>query len=561
MNRKQQIRLICAILIASMISALSFPCRQLRADSDLQETDQSYQEQTNEEETIESTEGTEETLGTEMSESLVSSETVEQVDTSDTTAETTEIILESSASVEPITETTETTSLTEMQTVTLTENSTVTPALTSLSDNCEGYSVFSQGEGSIFGYTNSFVPSDWILSDGASITDDLIKLDNDILTGNARATYNGVRSFSPDYSLSGRFTFCAVSVNSYYELRNDLEFCIISPDEGLTGPSISIYFDPVYGTISLLCNRDRSNPIVTASCPELLDGYYNEIWYEYDGQTHVFNVYATENTLVEMVVKPEDPILSCEIDLSEVFDGSDSFTCMFELFDWLRSTVVISGLEIDPNPSLHKNSNYGVKSEDDSRNDSRNERENERRSGSGIPLADWTCYDEAGGKIARWYLFGMGKERIIIDDPFWTEYMESRSELLHQVQDAVFAEANGMEVGQVNKVVDITCHMELDNGEGVVGYNFLHGSEPTVGDFEISGTITRLENGDVKYNLTYTWNDIMDPNEIYPTDVFKNSILEQIRLCKYTMGIYVMRVTWSDESVIGNNSYGWLSNE
>ena len=103
--------------------------------------------------------------------------------------------------------------------------------------------------------------------------------------------------------------------------------------------------------------------------------------------------------------------------------------------------------------------------------------------------------------------------------------------------------------------------MELDNGEGIVGYNFLHGSKESVGDFEISGTITRLENGDVKYNLTYTWNDIMDPNEIYPTDVFKNSILEQIRLCKYTMGIYVMRVTWSDESVIGNNSYGWLSNE
>ncbi|MCR5593529.1 MAG: hypothetical protein K6F79_07275 [Saccharofermentans sp.] len=557
-NKFSKVQLLCVILIASTIATLAFPWRQLRADSDIQETDQS---DINEYVIVESNEGTEETLVTEMTEPLTSSETVEQSDISDTTAETTETVLESSSSAEQITEPSETTTPVELFSNTPTENPTVTPTSTHSPDDSKNYSVFSQGEETLFGYQKSFDSSDWSLCDGASMEESLIILDNDILTGNARATYNGVRSFSPDYTLSGSFSFCSVNVNSYYELRNDLEFCIISPDEssdeGLTGPSISIYFDPVHGTISILCNRDRENPIVTASCPELLDGYYNDIWYEYDGQTHMFSVYATEDTLVEMVTKPEDPVLSCEIDLSEVFNGCDSFTCMFELYDWLRSTVVISGLEIDPNPSLHKNSNYGVKSEDDSRN----ERENERRSGSGIPLADWTCYDEAGGKIARWYLFGMGKERIIIDDPFWTEYMESRSELLHQVQDAVFAEANRMEVGQVNKVVDITCHMELDNGEGVVGYNFLHGSEPTVGDFEISGTITRLENGDVKYNLTYTWNDIMDPNEIYPTDRFKNSILKQIQLCKFTLAIYVMRVTWSDESVIGNNSYGWLSNE
>lgn len=170
---------------------------------------------------------------------------------------------------------------------------------------------------------------------------------------------------------------------------------------------------------------------------------------------------------------------------------------------------------------------------------------------------NWLQSDSAGRYILLRYLIGRGEE-FSISNQFWTDYMESNDLLLDQVRNIVFQQAEGIRIGE-ERNIDITCHMEIDNGESISGYQYLHGTNASVGDFHIYGTITCLENGDIKYNLTYVWNDIIDPNPDYGTDILKNLVAE--RFFRQTMGAYIIRISWSDVSIIGNNSSGWLANE
>lgn len=65
-----------------------------------------------------------------------------------------------------------------------------------------------------------------------------------------------------------------------------------------------------------------------------------------------------------------------------------------------------------------------------------------------------------------------------------------------------------------------------------------HGTDMTVGGFHIVGTIVCLNSGDIQYDMTYTWNDIIDPNPLYVTDIIKNAIAE--RFFRQTMGANYM---------------------
>ena len=170
---------------------------------------------------------------------------------------------------------------------------------------------------------------------------------------------------------------------------------------------------------------------------------------------------------------------------------------------------------------------------------------------------NWFQSDEAGRYILLRYLTGRGEEFSISND-FWTEYMEANESLLLNVQNILFPLAEGMTIGE-ERDIDITCPMVIDNGESICGYQYLHGTDMTVGGFHIVGTITCLNSGDIQYDMTYTWNDLIDPNPLYITDIIKNAIAE--RFFRQTMGAYIIRITWSDSSVIGNNSSGWLAYE
>lgn len=72
--------------------------------------------------------------------------------------------------------------------------------------------------------------------------------------------------------------------------------------------------------------------------------------------------------------------------------------------------------------------------------------------------------------------------------------------------------------------------MEIENGESIIGYQYLHGTDATVGDFYIEGFVFKRKNGVTGYNFTCTWNDLIDVNPIYLTDQVKSKVAEAITL-------------------------------
>ncbi|HXB45388.1 MAG TPA: hypothetical protein VNV85_15085 [Puia sp.] len=63
----------------------------------------------------------------------------------------------------------------------------------------------------------------------------------------------------------------------------------------------------------------------------------------------------------------------------------------------------------------------------------------------------------------------------------------------------------------------MTFHAQIENGY-LTGYEMLHGTKGTVGDFHVEGTAT-LKDDRVIYDITAIWNDIKNPNPIYKDDI------------------------------------------
>lgn len=83
-----------------------------------------------------------------------------------------------------------------------------------------------------------------------------------------------------------------------------------------------------------------------------------------------------------------------------------------------------------------------------------------------------------------------------------------------------------------------------------------------MGGFQIKGTVYKDEKGDVTYDLTYTWNDIIDPNYYYPTDAVKAEFAKSIPFANPKD--YIIRISWHDKTTIKadpglfNQNSGWL---
>jgi len=94
-----------------------------------------------------------------------------------------------------------------------------------------------------------------------------------------------------------------------------------------------------------------------------------------------------------------------------------------------------------------------------------------------------------------------------------------------------------------------TFHAEVENGEGIIGYQYLHGTKKPVGDFRIVGwgQVTRFQQphravvpsrnpflrvgvvdrgpgAQVDLELTYVWNDIIAANSHYISDEIKSAL-------------------------------------
>ncbi|MEV0319754.1 hypothetical protein ACIBKX_16645 [Streptomyces sp. NPDC050658] len=174
--------------------------------------------------------------------------------------------------------------------------------------------------------------------------------------------------------------------------------------------------------------------------------------------------------------------------------------------------------------------------------------------------ADW-----AGLAILRRYLGGEGDWHIR-DVPEWSRYMRRSALLRSQLRPRIVGFARTLAAsGREEPVpVGLVFHAEVENGEGIIGYQYLHGTNKTVGDFTVDGTAEawheyglssypdREESVQpgvwVRMRLRYRWNDIIDPNPKYGTDTVKSIAAEIITLGEASA--YDISISWEDECTV-----------
>ncbi|MGH3751695.1 MAG: hypothetical protein ACRDRP_03195 [Pseudonocardiaceae bacterium] len=165
--------------------------------------------------------------------------------------------------------------------------------------------------------------------------------------------------------------------------------------------------------------------------------------------------------------------------------------------------------------------------------------------GSGHFDTDW-----AGRAILERYLRG-GDDWTVTDDPDWSRYMRDNSTLREQLQPHVAEQAqraldNYRVTGAEKTEFDQRFHAKIQNGEGIVGYQYLHGTDRDTGDFQFKGSTTVDPRGDGTYDVSvdsgYTWNDRIDPNPKYSTDRWKSTLAEVLTLGQADP--YDIHLTW-----------------
>ena len=157
--------------------------------------------------------------------------------------------------------------------------------------------------------------------------------------------------------------------------------------------------------------------------------------------------------------------------------------------------------------------------------------------------------DAQGREILQHYLYGRGEDFIKVDGD-WGKYMKKNTTLKEKVKEIVLPIGKKLKKGH-KKRIDLTKSMEIENGEDIIGYQYLHGTNSDAGGFRIIGTIKKKKNGKIVYDLTYIWNDIIDPNYYYPTDQKKSKIAKWIPFAD-PMDYYIC-IAWTDKTVITSN--------
>ena len=187
-------------------------------------------------------------------------------------------------------------------------------------------------------------------------------------------------------------------------------------------------------------------------------------------------------------------------------------------------------------------------------------REDERRGGK--PGSGHFDNDWAGRAILERYLTG-GDDWNIDNDPAWTRYMQENQILTEEMKkynntQATAAVEQYRQSGRSEGSFKTESSVEIDNGEGVVGYQYLHGTDGTVGGFQHNGTtsVKPLPDGnyEVTVNSNYQWNDVIDPNYKYETDTWKNKVAEIV-----TFGMadpYNIHIGWKGSSTVIVDSQG-----
>ena len=153
--------------------------------------------------------------------------------------------------------------------------------------------------------------------------------------------------------------------------------------------------------------------------------------------------------------------------------------------------------------------------------------------------------DDQGRQILDHWLEGSGTTMNIYKVASWSTYMNSNALLTSQIQNELGKDAADRETS--GSIGYRKIYAEIQNGY-TTGYEYLHG---TNGGLEIIGNVSvtqtqyseTLNKLDLVYNVTLTWNDIIDPNYTYERD----RILALGANWIYNPKDYTIRITWDSE--------------
>ena len=150
-----------------------------------------------------------------------------------------------------------------------------------------------------------------------------------------------------------------------------------------------------------------------------------------------------------------------------------------------------------------------------------------------------TEHDSQGLFILFHWLLGSGEDCEFVGGS-WGAYMRNNEILSNYVIAIVYEQTDTLNNGE-SKAIDITTSAEIENGESIIGYQYLHGTNADAGVFHIVGTVGLDCCGNVLYNINCTWNDIIDPNYIYASDRKKASLANLF----FSPKDYKISITWN----------------
>lgn len=163
--------------------------------------------------------------------------------------------------------------------------------------------------------------------------------------------------------------------------------------------------------------------------------------------------------------------------------------------------------------------------------------------------------DWAGKALLERYLSGEGDWDI--SNAKWASYMKRNELLRDQLLPRIASVADDVARSGVEIATPFRRQFaaEIENGEGIVGYAYLHGTNADVGGFVIDGVVTprythrtpredgsASGHGTMSIHATYTWNDMIDPNPGYWTDSVKSFFAELLTLGSAEG--YRVSITW-----------------
>lgn len=180
-------------------------------------------------------------------------------------------------------------------------------------------------------------------------------------------------------------------------------------------------------------------------------------------------------------------------------------------------------------------------------------------------ITDWfinVCIsDEQAKELVDIYVYGDGEDVVYENDPSWSEYMMENETLTDKTALILAPIGERLDVNE-SIDIDMTTFMVID-GDPHSGYMHLFGTNDESEMYKIQGTVSKDSNGTITYDMTYTFNDVMDPNFNYLMDKLKYNGLKLLKTlgANITMKDYNIKITWTDTTIIyaaGSTNCGWL---